>query len=158
MDRRRRDRSIPRGNYVANYEGMRTHFPSLPTYTPRTASRVLRAGDTQVGGETRGNTRPRIRDTRVLFREAQTVPRSTTRNIEDRRRNFAEGRMRHPWNFRRARIVEEEMLALLCLVTVYANLRPWQRTVGWRNQTRTVDLLGSIKRKFLHHVYILSQK
>lgn len=69
MDCRRRDRGIPRGNYVANYEGMRTHFPSLPTYTPRTASRVLRAGDRKFAAELAGIRVPEC-DTRVLFRDA----------------------------------------------------------------------------------------
>lgn len=94
MDYRRRDRSIPRGNNGANYKGMRTHFPSLPTYTPDSFSRIT---SKRSGGNSRRNSREY-----AFYFTTQTVPRSITKNIEDPRRDFAErrvGRVRHPGTF-----------------------------------------------------------
>lgn len=136
-DCQRRDRSIPRGNNGANYEGTGTHFPSLPTYlhTPDSLSYYERIGR-KFAAELAGIRVPEC-DTRSISRRKQSRDRS--RRISEilagiPRRD--DGRARHLETFRRARIMEEEMLALLALV--------------FKEETK--DLLGRIKRKLFPRV------
>lgn len=68
---RRRDRSIPRGNNGENYEGTRTHFPSLPTPEGFSCYELSKRSRAEVGGGTRGNTRLG-NAIRVLFRDANS--------------------------------------------------------------------------------------
>lgn len=151
---RRRDRSIPRGNNGENYEGTRTHFPSLPTPESFSCYELSKRSRAEVGGGTRGNTRLGMRY--AFYFATQTVRRSMTKNIGDPGKNSAEGQhpRETPRNFRRARIMEEDARVALVYYGHRArfSLRDDDATKLIRPR-RTEGLLGRIERKLSLRVY-----